>query len=124
MRNVQIYSDLDGIVQALRSEKQINEIADQWLQRHKEYIWNEGHEGQNQLYIHFSKLDDSHVRAFVDFYGCHYWRSREEGQNLSCALRNALNHLELVHNKMADEGGPAGDCPYDLPETEKLEFHL
>jgi hypothetical protein len=124
MRNVQIYADLDGAVQALRKEKKLSEIADQWLQHHKELFWNEGHAGDNQLYIHFSRLNDHQVRAFVDFYGCHYWRSREEGQDLSCALRNALNHLELVHNQMEDEGGPLGHCPFDLPDTEKLPFHL
>lgn len=118
MRNVHVETDLDGAVEPLQSEKKISEIADSWLQRHRELFWTEGHEGENEMIIHFSKLDEQHYRASIDFYGCHYWRAREEGKDLSCALRNSLNHLEFVDNKMEEEGGPIGHCPFDTFDTD------
>jgi|GEM_PF-3236847 len=118
MRNVHVEADIDGAVQKLCCEKKLAEIADTWLQHHRELFWTEGHEGENEMMIHFSKLDEHRYRAFIDFYGCHYWRAREEGKNLDCALRNSLNHLEPVDNQMEEEGGPIGHCPYDADVIE------
>jgi hypothetical protein len=113
MKNVRVQSDLDGDVHTLQQQKKLAEIIDDWLQRHGERVWMEGHEGENEMIIHFSKLEECRYRVCIDFYGYHYWRAREEGRDLDCALRNGLNRLEIVENQMEIEGGPIGHCSFD-----------